>query len=353
MRLLISGGISSLVFFYLFSALSYGAAAGNKHYYDGVKYATEGKFEEARKEFKAAVKQDSQRNAYKNSLKIIDDVIELHVRKEAVMHAFKGIDYVNKGEIDKAIAEYTKAIEIDDQFAGAYNNRGSAYQKKGEYDLAIVDHTKALKIDPDFAAAYNNRAGCYQKKGKYDLSIADLTKAIELDSEFSDAYLNRGSVYDDKGEYVRAIVDYTWAIDIDPKLTAAYNNRGISYSNNHQYGKAINDFNKALEMDPMNSATFYNRAISYSNNSQYYRAISDYRRATEIDPDFAGAYDNMGYVYMVKLGETMKGCREFKTACRLGKCGNYNIVQVRGLCPSRRAARPPVAVRDNAGAAAP
>ncbi|MFQ5480670.1 MAG: hypothetical protein ACE5DW_05280 [Thermodesulfobacteriota bacterium] len=42
MRLLISGGISSLVFFYLFSALSYGAAAGNKHYYDGVKYATEG-----------------------------------------------------------------------------------------------------------------------------------------------------------------------------------------------------------------------------------------------------------------------------------------------------------------------
>ncbi|MFQ5427706.1 MAG: tetratricopeptide repeat protein [Thermodesulfobacteriota bacterium] len=340
MRLLISSGIWTLMFFFLFTGFSYGESAARKHYYDGVEFASNGNFALARDEFKEALHIDPRRNAYKNSLKIIEDIIALHVRKEAAMHAFVGIAHGNKGDLEKAIKEYTKALEIDAQFAGAYNNRGSSYQRKGQYDLAIADHTKAIEIDPQYAGAYNNRGGSYQKKGQYDLAIADFTKAIEIAPELSAAYINRGSVYDDKGLYERAIVDYTKALDIDPLLTAAYNNRGISYSNNRQFENAIKDFNQAIDMEPENTATYYNRGISFSNSKQFYRAISDYKKAIEIDPNFASAYDNLGFVYLVKLGDKTNGCKEFKMACRLGKCDNYNIVQVRGICSSLSAERP-------------
>ena len=43
---------------------------------------------------------------------------------DAVSYANRGVEYRNKGDLDRAIADFTKAIEIDPKFAGAYNNRG-------------------------------------------------------------------------------------------------------------------------------------------------------------------------------------------------------------------------------------
>jgi tetratricopeptide (TPR) repeat protein len=62
-----------------------------------------------------------------------------------------------------------------------YNIRGIAYGKKGEYDNAIADYTRAIEIDPNDAWAYCNRGGAYDEKGDYDKAIADYTQAIEID----------------------------------------------------------------------------------------------------------------------------------------------------------------------------
>ena len=58
----------------------------------------------------------------------------------------------NKGELDKAIADFSKAIEIDPKSAIAYNNRGWAYEGKKDYDRAIADYSKAIEIDPKYDA---------------------------------------------------------------------------------------------------------------------------------------------------------------------------------------------------------
>ena len=44
--------------------------------------------------------------------------------RDAVSYANRGVEYRNKGDLDRAIADLTKAIKIDPKFAGAYNNRG-------------------------------------------------------------------------------------------------------------------------------------------------------------------------------------------------------------------------------------
>ena len=44
-----------------------------------------------------------------------------------------------KGEYQKAITHYTKAIEIDSQLADAYINRGAAYEGTGDLDQALQD----------------------------------------------------------------------------------------------------------------------------------------------------------------------------------------------------------------------
>src|SRR2546423_1794714 len=62
-----------------------------------------------------------------------------------------------KGDHDGAIADYTKAIEIDPRVAGPYAGRGLARQAKGDLDGAIADYTKAIEIDPHLALAYYYR----------------------------------------------------------------------------------------------------------------------------------------------------------------------------------------------------
>jgi len=68
----------------------------------------------------------------------------------------------------------------DPNDATAYHNRAVAYGLAGDIDHAIADYTKAIEIAPNSAAAYDNRGRAYASKGDYTRALADVTKAREL-----------------------------------------------------------------------------------------------------------------------------------------------------------------------------
>jgi tetratricopeptide (TPR) repeat protein len=74
--------------------------------------------------------------------------------RRAVVAAYNrgGIAYDDKGEHDRAIADFDEAIRLDPKSAFAYNNRGGAYASKGDYARAIADYDQALTLDPSLAA---------------------------------------------------------------------------------------------------------------------------------------------------------------------------------------------------------
>lgn len=75
----------------------------------------------------------------------------------------------------RAVDEFTCAIELDPRFVEAYYSRGLLYWRelRNAY-RAIRDLSRVMELDPARAEAWFNRAQAHQMRGDYDLAIADL-----------------------------------------------------------------------------------------------------------------------------------------------------------------------------------
>ena len=69
----------------------------------------------------------------------------------------RGRDSHEKGNYDKAIAEYTAAIQLDPEHALALIDRGTAWVAQGEFDKAIADCDEALRLRPGEATRARTR----------------------------------------------------------------------------------------------------------------------------------------------------------------------------------------------------
>ncbi|MFM7882754.1 MAG: tetratricopeptide repeat protein, partial [Microcystis panniformis] len=59
--------------------------------------------------------------------------------QDAIGHFNRGIDYIQQEKYDLALAEFTKALNIDPRYAEAYLNRGFLYEQQEKPDLALSD----------------------------------------------------------------------------------------------------------------------------------------------------------------------------------------------------------------------
>lgn len=85
-----------------------------------------------------------------------------------------------RGDIEAAVVEYSKAIELKPTLASAYLSRGRIYLTKGWYDNAISDFSKVIQLDPTDPAAFSNRGQAWEKKGDRGMAAADYVNAINL-----------------------------------------------------------------------------------------------------------------------------------------------------------------------------
>lgn len=127
--------------------------------------------------------------------------------QEAEKFRNSGIEFSMKLQHDSAIADFTKAIELDLKYADAYSRRGAAYSNKQDNKRAIADFTKAIELNPTFYVAYLNRATSYLILEDYQLAITDFNKLIELDPQVTVMYDFRADAYDKIGKRHLAAAD--------------------------------------------------------------------------------------------------------------------------------------------------
>jgi tetratricopeptide (TPR) repeat protein len=95
----------------------------------------------------------------------------------------RGNDHLHKGEYDRAIEYYDRAIRVDPSFDRVFNHRGLAYFRSRDYERAFSDFDAATRLNPTSATAFGNRGLVYNQRHQYQLAIRDCDRAIRLDAK--------------------------------------------------------------------------------------------------------------------------------------------------------------------------
>lgn len=106
----------------------------------------------------------------------------------------------DKGELDKAVFMYNKAIQKDEKYYKAYYNLGNVYLKDSKPNMAIEQYKKVVKLKPEYAYGHYNLACAYIKLGKYSKAKFELLTAIDYKNTVADFHYNLAYVYKKLGK---------------------------------------------------------------------------------------------------------------------------------------------------------
>lgn len=67
------------------------------------------------------------------------------------------------GEYEKAVQDYSQALQVDPHNSYAYYNRGITRDRSGDYEGAIEDFSHAIRLDPANADFFHNRGFSLRK----------------------------------------------------------------------------------------------------------------------------------------------------------------------------------------------
>ncbi|HAN20031.1 MAG: hypothetical protein A2X13_04900 [Bacteroidetes bacterium GWC2_33_15] len=136
----------------------------------------------------------------KEAGKIVEDGIKKNP-DFAPFYLTRGKVYIIKGRFEDAIDDLNRALDLnsqknDKEFENmVYVNRGAAYQKLFENEKALQDYSKAIEMNPDNPNVYMYRGVLYYQNNEFNEAILDFNKTLEIDEQNHFAYYNRGMAY--------------------------------------------------------------------------------------------------------------------------------------------------------------
>jgi serine/threonine protein kinase len=145
-------------------------------------------------------------------------------------------------------AEITR-LNKDLQYS--YFNQALLYHEKLDFVQALANYTKAIELDPTYTYAYYSRAILKANELRDPAgALADYSKTIELNPRFASAYHGRAILEAEIfNNLIRALTDYNKAIELDPQCADVYYHRALlkQHKTKDRSG-AIQDFRDAATL---------------------------------------------------------------------------------------------------------
>ena len=187
----------------------------------------------------------------------------------------RGLAYYNLGQIDRAIADYDKSLDLDAKQVNVYLNRAIAFLDLDEIQSSIIDLQVVFSLDPTCDKAYKLRANICIRQKEYNAAIDYLKQAGTIYLERHDKESCRfciARIRQIEQQIIAArggVTNQAFLQQIQQKLTQG------------ELDEAFSDCNWLLQLDPYNALAYQYRGEINVKLGKYDRAKQDLRSAAK------------------------------------------------------------------------
>ncbi len=171
---------------------------------------------------------------------------------ESAKVANKGMKLFREAKWEKAVEEFTKALTEDSSNPLLYFYRGLSQENNGQIDNALADYQKAIELKPDFILPYSRSGKIYARQQNQENAGDFYQKAVELGDQDITTLYNYGVVLINLGRSPEAQSIFERLLSQDADYADAYYHLGIIAIGQGDSAKAIELLQKFLELDPEN-----------------------------------------------------------------------------------------------------
>jgi len=222
---------------------------------------------------------------------------------EAYRAFLEGVDLMNKIYWSEAIAAFSRAIELDKNFAIAYYYLSRAQVGFGDLETSV----KSLKKAVELAENTTERERLQILSANY-LMQNDFSKAIETTEKLIELYPHEMSSYVLLGYNIydqmlfkpdKAIETLKRGINVEPSAKRLWNLLAYSYTWANRKQDAINTVNKYVNLVPAEPNPYDTKGDIYAWFREYDSSIASYETAFKLRSNFGSAY-KLGFYMVLK-----------------------------------------------------
>ena len=162
----------------------------------------------------------------------------------------RGVAYHTESNIERAIDDFTRAIELAPDETILYGLRGNTRMRARDYAGAAKDYSDAIARRPEEGVMHALRGNAHRLAGDYEAALRDFDAAIARQPNMLEAYLNRGSTYRALDRYDQALSDFERASAIDSRDPRPIAAAGRIRFFQGDFGAAAERFTAALNRQP-------------------------------------------------------------------------------------------------------
>lgn len=209
-----------------------------------------------------------------------------------------------RGNIDRAISEFGKAIQLTPKSAEPYASLSKAYREKylesrdrQFLDAARTNADKALALERNSVSAQVASAMVLGDSGDRENAIVTFRNALAKDPNNVEALRELATIYSSSGNMAEAEPLYAQAIKLRPNDWNTWSQSGVAHYRNQDYVHAERDFRTVVGLAPDNQAAHRNLGAVAMALGRFEEAEEEFKIAADLAPS-ATTYSNLGALYI-------------------------------------------------------
>ena len=190
----------------------------------------------------------------------VSHILDLDGKRSVLGHEALAYHYRSRGQKDKEIEEWKKAIAAVEK-PRYLKNLAVTYIEVGEFQEAARQLERILAKDPGDHLTHSDLAKTYAALGRHEEAKHQLLKAVELQPENPVYYENLGFFFLNLKSYEESKQAFRKALQVDPSYFPNYRNLGYAYANSGESTEAIRYLELYLKHEPQAKDRDYVRRL--------------------------------------------------------------------------------------------